>query len=541
MFLIFSGENLQLPFLKIVIYTLRTYVMLILSCVLVGCTLGASGNVVTITPSSGTPTSAAQVVVPTMQRTLQPISTSPTQALTPTSEAPCLPSDQTPIRYEIDAEVDYSQHLVEAQQQIIYTNTTGVPLSEIVLIVEPNNYSGAFELQSLMLEGEAAEYTLKDRRLTVNLPHLLFEDCQIVLNLNFRVYPPFISGGITAYRGFFGYSERQMNLGLWLPMLAAYVDEEWVLNPIVFIGEQVALEQSDWDVTFELVGENTDVIIAAPGSPQVINATTVRYILPRARDFTASFSPYFQVRRQVAPGGTVVELYHFDDTRVWAQNRYFDAAAHSLDVATASLGLYASRFAPYPNERMVIVQGDFPDGMEFSGIVFVGSYWYTSYPGSARSYLTIITVHEVAHQWWYMLVGNDAAYYPWLDEALATYSEYLFYETYYADLTSWWWDFRVNAYDPQGGVDSTVYDFAETRPYINAIYLRGARMLHELRETLGDEAFFDLLRRYVTTEAVLATPQTFWGLLTPEQLQQTASIRAKYFSQPDDLLATRER
>jgi aminopeptidase N len=30
--------------------------------------------------------------------------------------------------------------------------------------------------------------------------------------------------------------------------------------------------------------------------------------------------------------------------------------------------------------------------------------------------------HEVAHRWWYGLVGNHSVYEPWLDEALATYS-----------------------------------------------------------------------------------------------------------------------
>ena len=36
-------------------------------------------------------------------------------------------------------------------------------------------------------------------------------------------------------------------------------------------------------------------------------------------------------------------------------------------------------------------------------------------------------VHETAHQWWYSLVGNDQTRWPFLDEALAGFSEYVYY------------------------------------------------------------------------------------------------------------------
>src|SRR5690606_13239018 len=147
------------------------------------------------------------------------------------------------------------------------------------------------------------------------------------------------------------------------------------------------------------------------------------------------------------------------------------------DVASKSMAKFADLFGPYPHSRIAVVEGDFPDGMEFSGMVFVSRDWFTRWPGTGASYLTIITVHEIAHQWWYAGVGSDQALAPWLDESLATYSEYIFYEEYYPDLKDWWWSFRVDAYSPQGFVDSTVYEFSSIREYINAVYLRGAHML----------------------------------------------------------------
>ena len=34
----------------------------------------------------------------------------------------------------------------------------------------------------------------------------------------------------------------------------------------------------------------------------------------------------------------------------------------------------------------------------------------------------IVVAHEVAHQWWYSLVGNDQIDEPWLDEAFAQFT-----------------------------------------------------------------------------------------------------------------------
>ena len=132
-------------------------------------------------------------------------------------------------------------------------------------------------------------------------------------------------------------------------------------------------------------------------------------------------------------------------------------------------------------------------------------------------------------------VGNDAALNPWLDEALATYSEYLFIESHYPAYKNWWWSFRVAGFFPQGKVDSEVYEFATAREYINAVYLRGVQMLHNLRVDIGDEAFFRLLRDYLAAgDGEIADPTLFWRQLAPEQRDLTVATRTEYLRQHDD-------
>jgi aminopeptidase N len=114
--------------------------------------------------------------------------------------------------------------------------------------------------------------------------------------------------------------------------------------------------------------------------------------------------------------------------------------------------------------------------------------------------LVDIAVHETAHQWWFGAVGNDQALEPWLDEALATYSERLFYEQNYPDVTAWQ-TFRIDAFNPTGWMDTDIYHGGDFQTYANAVYLRGAQFLQALRGRMGDEAFFAFLKDYATQMA----------------------------------------
>ena len=132
------------------------------------------------------------------------------------------------------------------------------------------------------------------------------------------------------------------------------------------------------------------------------------------------------------------------------------------------------------------------------GLVFLATKFYNEYNGSARSNLVAIGVHEIAHQWWFGLVGNDQALEPWLDEALAVYSEAIFYRYIYPNSYDWWWNFRVNYFGPACYVDSSIYDSGTFRGYVNAVYLNGANFLEALNYRMGEEAFFHFLQVYAS-------------------------------------------
>src|SRR5688500_1552240 len=148
--------------------------------------------------------------------------------------------------------------------------------------------------------------------------------------------------------------------------------------------------------------------------------------------------------------------------------------------------------------------------MEYSGLISITDYAYATYVGQTPSLLGVLIAHETAHQWWYGAVGNDQANEPWLDESLAFYSELLYIETYEPDGTAWWWEHRVNVYEPYGPVDATIYTYDVSASFITSMYGQAARFINELRAHMGDDAFYAFLQEYYATyKGKIVTAQDF--------------------------------
>jgi len=475
---------------------------------------------------------ADALAAPNAQPTERPMQPITQPAAEPTVYNACQPAEDTAsTRHTVVADINYTAKTALVSQRTHHINRSGQALEQIVFNVEANRWANTFTLAQVTEDGILLAHTLEDKRLTIDLQEPLQPGCEIDLNMVFRLDVPQVGVGVNTRKGFFGYTSRQMNLGHWLPTVAPLQGDVWVSRQAFLIGEQEVLDKANWAVTLNLTGDIENLMIAAPGERTVLSVDRVRYVLNHARDFSLSLSDQFEMLPTVAEDGTRVEMYTF------SQQPNSAATVEALDAAVTSIAMFADLFGAYPYERILVIEGDFPDGMEFSGMVFVGHNWFQNYTGTPAGYLVLITVHEVAHQWWYASVGNDPAVHPWLDEALATYSEYIFIEEYYPELTEWWWSFRVDYFSPEGFVDAQVYEFGSAREYINAVYLRGVRMLADLRVDLGTDAFFQLLADYAAAgQGRIATPDLFWSLLTPEQLTLTANTRARYLREPNPSL-----
>jgi hypothetical protein len=423
--------------------------------------------------------------------------------------------------YRLDAVLDYSAHFLTVSEFIDYFNNSHDSLTELVL-VSASQYDNSTLTFTQLTWSDGAEITntvVDQAGLHIRLDTPLNPGQRVQVNLEYTLALPIGPGALA-------WTERQTNLIDWYPFIPQYVSGEgWLINPPAAVGEHFAYESADFEVTIDLVNEPSLTTIAAPANGAHDEAGW-HFTLSNARRFVWSVSNQYETLT-ANQNDTSISVFFFDEHR--------DAAEASLTIAKQALETYEEFYGPYPYENLSIVEALFADGMESDGIFFLDQYYFLTYDYSPRNYLTILTVHEIAHNWWFGQVGNDQANEPWLDEAFATYSELVFYENIYPSHVDWWWQFRVNDHAPNGPVDLTIYETANFREYVNAVYLRGVQFLHDVRGVMGDETFFAFIRQHISDGAgrIVSAEEFLWRLAYATDVVPLRPIMDEYFRLQD--------
>ncbi|MEW5939432.1 MAG: M1 family aminopeptidase, partial [Chloroflexota bacterium] len=429
--------------------------------------------------------------------------------------------------YTLNVTLDYRRKRLAVDETILYPNATGESLRELVLSVMPNYWPSVFKLTKLEVNQlPITNFELEGQRLTIPLEFPLVPEAYVELRLAYSLVLPQIEPELdtTEIRPqFFGYTDKQMNLVNWYPFIVPRDADGWLLHDPWYFGEHLVYDVSDFEVNVKHAEEGIRPVIAASAAGEP-NGEWTRFILDDGRAF--AFSAGTEFRRTVTNAGNVfVYSYYFPQNETPAKA----AAAAAAD----AVEVFSQRFGPYPHPTLTIVMSDFNDGAEFSAFFFLSKSFYRTYDSTRANYLTFISAHETAHQWWFEQVANDQYLEPWLDEALSAYSEHIFYETTDWPLLEWWWTRRVDAYAPHGYVDiplDTPFEDDMYRQYVNAVYLRGAQFLDDLRTRMGDEAFFAFLQDYLNQfKGKRAAADDFFAILRQHTDADISDLVSEYF------------
>lgn len=196
------------------------------------------------------------------------------------------------------------------------------------------------------------------------------------------------------------------------------------------------------------------------------------------------------------------------------------AAAQRLLARHGELMAYFTEvFGPYPfAEYTLVVTADRLEiPVEAQGMSVFGSNHLSDDDGAR------LVPHELAHQWFGNSLTVDSWRHIWLNEGFASYAEWLWSEHSggdSADTLARTWHRRLGG----AGQDLVVSDPGPERIFDDLIYKRGALTLHALRRTLGDEAFFELLRAW--------TGRHRYGTVTTGQFRALAAHRAELAGGP---------
>ncbi len=445
-----------------------------------------------------------------------PTAPNPRPSLPPVTVPPLSPAAATtapasqppqPPRYTLALTLSDDLQRVDGVAHIEYTNNAAVPLDEIYLWLYPNLLGGALTVHHI----RAGNVTLQPQPdqqgalLRLPLPSPLPPKQTITLSADFTTRIPTRP---TSNYGILALMDNTLALAHFYPMLAVHNAHGWQITPPSPYGDIIHAEAAAYDVTISAPAE---WVLAASGeesapSPSPGGRQTVQAHIAPARDFYLAASPAYQTHSQNVNGVTL-NLY-----LPVAQEEYappiLAAAAHALE-------RFSARYGPYPYPELdIVITPNFALGIEYPGIIALTSHMLTG--EISPTYLESTVVHEVAHQWFYNLVGNDQVNEPWLDESLSQFATW----QYYTDLTSNPENAYLDSfYARWAGVNYQAIPIGQPvaaydgPAYSAIIYGRGALFLLALRQQMGTQTFDAFLRDYTTTYAwQIATSADFQAL-----------------------------
>ncbi len=426
-------------------------------------------------------------------------------------------SAATRPHYDLQVSLNFPAATLDVAQNTVFRNDTGVDLPDLVFEVTPA-YFHAFSLQSAQVDGQEVHSSLDGTVLTLTPDSPLPAGATTQVELHYRVRVP--DGG-----GRFGRGNGILALGNWFPVLSVY-SGGWDRHQYVDVGDAFYTEVADFDVT---VASDVPVTIAASAPSTGREGNRQSFHGEGLRDFAMAISDQYQVRsRQV--DGIQINAYGPNAARLEVY----------LTEAATTLHWYSTHLVPYPYPTFSIAEVSAANGVataqEYPAMIML-------YPalgadgGGTGSYSEYTVGHEVAHQWFYSLVGDDQVHDPWLDEALASYVDLLFYKDqspssfdYYMGRTLAGYRSRVAA-GTDRPVNTTIYDYPNDLPYFDIVYRKGAIFLDKLRTLMGDEKFFALLRDYLQTYSnKVALPRTFLDMAYTRVGPDLPPLVARYFS-----------
>ncbi|MFF2925934.1 M1 family metallopeptidase [Streptomyces celluloflavus] len=196
----------------------------------------------------------------------------------------------------------------------------------------------------------------------------------------------------------------------------------------------------------------------------------------------------FTVHRTELPDGTPLITAYSPDARMDPVTE-----AQQGEILT----FLASKFGPYPFSSAggIVVGRQATDG----GPLALETQSRPTYSGAVYD---VSASHEIAHQWF----GDSVSITDWregcLAECFAQYANQLWYEHEGSDLDESFYASSLDEYKDDASYWSMkLYDPGPGKELDSIVYDKGSLMLHALRRTVGDDAFFGTLRRWTHDHA----------------------------------------
>jgi hypothetical protein len=340
----------------------------------------------------------------------------------------------------------------------------------------------------------------------VNLPSALLPSEYASLNISFVTTLP--DGGFdrAGENGSDVSQTRIFTFSSCYPVPCVYDEfDGWNTDPYIEVGDPFYYDMAFYDL---LIDVPEGMVVAATGNlaGKTVQDGRVQYhynITLPVREITFSTSRYYVVESILYSGVNVSTFYLPASTSVWEDN--------ALQYSVRALELFNSTFGIYPYSTLNIVeQYAAYAGMEYPCQVYITRGVSQRIQSGQRPlwYSELVIAHEIAHQWWSQLVGDDCVDWGFLDEGLASWSHSYYAEYYYSN-----WEYfqatpllyYVRTFYASYHTGSVINQSNLVRPQLTSYvdYTQMPVMLQKLRLTIGKTAFLSGLGQFLKEQYFL--------------------------------------
>lgn len=294
-------------------------------------------------------------------------------------------------------------------------NETQVPFEDIGFYFVPNALnpdeipelpqdSAEAAIASIEVDGNASEYELVNNELLVELAEPLEPGDSASVEVDYSLKLP--ENGMRLSQ-----DGNNFFLAQWYPMLAQF-DNGWDIEPFDMDGESYHTGFGAFRVDYRLPQAYYVASSAADGALEPAESGTVQG--DRIKDFYLAFmDPGEWIHETVPVEGADLRLFMPENP---------DLLEESAVMAEAAYVFFEERIGENPFPELDIIGND--GYMEYPNAIEVATSWEA---------LDSVLVHEIAHQWFYYIVGNDPFEEAWLDESITEFAASLFLSDYYGD------------------------------------------------------------------------------------------------------------
>jgi hypothetical protein len=443
---------------------------------------------------------------------------------------------QQAVKYNMDIDFDVNKHQFTGDQTIVYTNNSPDTLTHVFYHLyfnafQPNsmmdirsrtirdadsrvaeriaglkpNEIGYQEVESLTQDGNPTTYEVAGTILEVALPNPILPGASTELKMKFRGQVPLqIRRSGRDNREGISYSMSQ-----WYPKLAEYDYQGWHANP--YVAREFHGIWGDFDVNITI---DKDYLIGGTGylqNKEEIGGTyndgkpgtatgktrTYRFSAPMVHDFMWAADPDYKHTTLTRADGNVLHFFYQEGD---ATTTNWELLPGIMDKAFDFIN---ANYGYYPYKKYAFIQGG-DGGMEYPmGTLITGERSLNSLVG--------VSVHELMHSWYQMVLASNESLYAWMDEGFTSYAsdEVMNYlrkegliqgeavaDPHLSDVTGFLNFVQSGMEEP---LSIHADHFSTNAAYGVGAYVKGSLFLYQLQYILGKETFKAGLLRYFNT------------------------------------------